>query len=393
MVGTKFDLGQLAETLLFYQNNLILLDRSSLLGLIDAIGLDAILRLVDEFGVKLSYHREAFATLTNNNNGIKIHNFTDVKFGGRSGQKIKSTHEEIEYVINQKFGSTKTARKFAFEIIERTASKTLKQQENIDLINSARNDLLDHTYAEHAARIAISQLAPTAKIPGNLIFRAIDFGADGFMLHSNIDFAATDLEYRRVPGQEGGSISDELLANYIFSARVDAYFASTYMSSYICDNISSELIKRKFFDLIRKTNRDINEIDLFQEHIYPAGMKLREAINAGEITFDEALAVISQAKKFQKWLKGLNPDRKLLSEYLAEVSKENWLGKLPGKAFRWVTMGGLGIVVSALLSPAEGTLTSLGLGALDTFLLDKIFKGWRPDQFVLGPLGNILDTK
>jgi hypothetical protein len=38
-----------------------------------------------------------------------------------------------------------------------------------------------------------------------------------------------------------------------------------------------------------------------------------------------------------------------------------------------------------------GTLAGLGLGAIDTFLVDRLLKGRRPDQFVEGSLTNFIE--
>lgn len=48
-----------------------------------------------------------------------------------------------------------------------------------------------------------------------------------------------------------------------------------------------------------------------------------------------------KGKKFKGWLNGINPDEKLLEQYLAEVSKEDWIAKLSKKSLRWLTMTGV----------------------------------------------------
>jgi hypothetical protein len=96
LTGNRFDLGLLAESLLFYDDILLLLDRGSLQSMLENLDPETILRLIDEFKLKLSYHREMFATLTRTINGISVNNFTDILVGGRPERKIRNYREEIE---------------------------------------------------------------------------------------------------------------------------------------------------------------------------------------------------------------------------------------------------------------------------------------------------------
>jgi hypothetical protein len=44
------------------------------------------------------------------------------------------------------------------------------------------------------------------------------------------------------------------------------------------------------------------------------------------------------------------------------------------------------LAASFLLTPLAGAAVGIGLSAGDYFLLDKVIKGWKPNQFVNGPL-------
>lgn len=390
LTHNKFDLGLLGETLLFYKDVLLLLDRGSLQVLLDVLDKDTIIRLHDEFGLKLSYHRDAFGTLTNTKNGLSVHNFSDFRIGGTNDKKIHSVKEEIEDVILRKCGQDRANRQFAKNLIDRTSSHILKREDAAALIAGARADIADQAYARDAAIATISLLAPSASIDQGWRFRAIDLGNDGFVIDSNIDFSAVNSEYRKVQGQEDGTLNKDLVASYMFSTRADAYFASMYMSGYVCDSISSMLMKRKFLELIRRRERDVQEIDLFQEHLFKDGKNIRLAVNNGNVQFSDLLDTVSKGRKFKAWLANGNPDESLLGEYVSAITQAIWIESLPGKTLRWVTTGGLGIAAGLAFSPFEGALASLGIGAVDTYLVERLLKGWRPDQFVEGNLMNII---
>ena len=154
------------------------------------------------------------------------------------------------------------------------------------LLDAARDDMKDQHYTEFCLRAAISTLIPTVPFDTKWKFGVVDLGNDGFLIDTNVNFAYLDSEYKKVPGQEEGEFTGALIAAYVFGARADfCYFASTYMSGYVCDEISSVLMKRRFTDLIRRKERDAVELDLFQEKILPEGRTVREVINSGERPF------------------------------------------------------------------------------------------------------------
>jgi hypothetical protein len=72
------------------------------------------------------------------------------------------------------------------------------------------------------------------------------------------------------------------------------------------------------------------------------------------------------------------------------VTGVEWAERLPSKTARWAIFTAAGTVASLALTPLVGTAVGLGLTAADTFLVDKLIKGWKPNQFVNGPLREFL---
>jgi hypothetical protein len=113
-----------------------------------------------------------------------------------------------------------------------------------------------------------------------------------------------------------------------------------------------------------------------------------QAINSGERTFQDFLRLLDKSPKFKAWLKGAHPDRGLLSEHHRSISSTSWIESLPAKAIRFVIFNGAGLIADKFVGPAG----SIALGAVDNFLVDKVFKGWRPSQFVEGSLRQFTNT-
>jgi hypothetical protein len=93
-VEKRVDLGLLAETLFFYRNTHLLLDRSSVLALAKALTERDLLELFDRGVVKLSYTQDNFGTVSA---GIAIaHGFVAFRSAGTAeGKKIGNYQDEI----------------------------------------------------------------------------------------------------------------------------------------------------------------------------------------------------------------------------------------------------------------------------------------------------------
>ena len=81
----------------------------------------------------------------------------------------------------------------------------------------------------------------------------------------------------------------------------------------------------------------------------------------------------------------------LVRDYYQETIKDSWVEKLPGKSVRWGIFTGLGLTVDALGAGGLGTVAGVALSAVDSFLADKLIKGWKPHQFVEGDLKSLFD--
>jgi hypothetical protein len=68
----------------------------------------------------------------------------------------------------------------------------------------------------------------------------------------------------------------------------------------------------------------------------------------------------------------------------------DWIDQLPAKPIRWLVFNGIGAATGLAADPLVGTAAGIALNAADTFLLDKLAKGWRPSHFVQGPLSKFI---
>ena len=153
----------------------------------------------------------------------------------------------------------------------------------------------------------------------------------------------------------------------------------------------SSIMKLKYLSMFRRREKSIEEIDLFQD-LHLEGRNLSEVLNRDERTFDEFFQLLDKAGRFKAWLRGVNPDEKLMREYFEAVTRQTWIDKLPTRGVRWIITTGLAAAVEAFYPTGSAMAAAQGLSLADATVLDKILKGWKPDQFVKGPMSDFIGT-
>ncbi len=92
----QLDLGLLAETLLFYQETVLVLDAGTAARMADEVGLDALSRLVSNGYCKISYNRNLLGAQTDTQNGIPVYSLVDFHMSGHINSPGKKWDEERE---------------------------------------------------------------------------------------------------------------------------------------------------------------------------------------------------------------------------------------------------------------------------------------------------------
>jgi hypothetical protein len=227
-------------------------------------------------------------------------------------------------------------------------------------------------------------LVPEIELPEDWTFDVVPVGEE-FLVGTNLDFAEINKHYHKRVPPEHSTINADFLLGFILHAKADAYFAAEYMAEIVTSPISSSIINRTLTQILSTRQKNLNQIEFFQQVHLNNARAVREAINSGERSFADFIELLSRADRFKKWLGDRNPDGTLLEEYYRAVTAYSWIEKLPTKSLRFVftTAGG---VAADLFLPTGGLgmAVGAGLGAVDSLLLDRLLKGWKPNQFVEG---------
>ena len=387
IIANNIDVGLLAETLLFYQRTHIILDYESAVTLVSLIGLESFCRLLKDRHATIGLFSNLLGTETNRDSGLPLHKFVQFRLLEKVQKKF-----DPEAAIHQSFvrhGTDANQARAATNAILRfsTPERTTLSGKNYSLSDLGHSDLLDQRYVDRAARSFIEGKVPGFKVPPN--WRFVPHAQDGgtrFFIETNYDFAEINRALARFNTNE--AVYEGNVLTDIFDVRADMFFASKHMSEMVTSPARSNTLAAKFDGLTLRRDRHQQDIDLFSE-IQLEGRSLRESLNKGERSFAEFLDLLDKAAKFKGWLADADPEKGLIKEYNDAVTKDTWVDKIPAKLLRFVSITGAGLALDALVGGGAG-VAGIAIGFADTMLLDRMLKGWRPNQFV-GRLADFTD--
>ena len=204
-----------------------------------------------------------------------------------------------------------------------------------------------------------------------------------------------------------GRFNIEVTTNQRLS-RQRLLFINSHISSYIetmstlpiYSNLSSEIFadeqvsfrtRSKINTVVNRFNKSQNTIQNFQEVFLNEAKNIKQVIDSQERSFIEFIQVYEKSYEFREWIADQSADANLLREYYLSVTSDSWFERLPNKMARWALFTGLGLGIDALGAGGIGLATGITLGAFDTFLLDKLLHGWKPNQFIDRELRGFLE--
>jgi hypothetical protein len=134
----------------------------------------------------------------------------------------------------------------------------------------------------------------------------------------------------------------------------DTFFAAHYMAELITTEMSSEIIKLKHYDWLRRGEASRTEIDLFTEVASDKFPSIRDAIMTGNRSMADFLKLLDRAEKFKSWLQATNPDEGLLNAYFDEATKDTWASKISTKIIKLALLNIAGLGIEVLMPTGVG---------------------------------------
>lgn len=366
------DIGALVECMLFYEKVSVIADRNVLVQIMNYFGIDRVLMLIDE----------GFLNIVFSEAHIGIHRASEINSNIFTTCVIATPQfayeERLREILIRLTGKSGKGRRIAKKYQDRMHFIGL---DNI-VTEGASKSILDNEYFNSATKIVIKNLVPEISDISGLEFYT-EKTNEGILINSNLDFVAVnEMYHRRMSKQEYGSITYPLIMSYVAGLEIELHYASLNASELLTNNLNTELSGKKIDYLLYRSTKSKTCLNNFEEFVFNSSMSIRESVNSNSIDLDDLVHVLQRSKKFKKWVIGVDPDIDLAKSYYEEVAKEGAFDKLPGKTFRWSMFTGAGIVADALGTGGAGFVAGLALGALDTFYIDNLISGWKPNSFI-----------
>jgi hypothetical protein len=250
---------------------------------------------------------------------------------------------------------------------------------------SILNALTDKRATNDIAKAIIRSVAPNYAEIDQARFE-IDQSKQGLVVITDIDFARVNDEYHRIVPPEHSTINQAHVISRLQSAYATAYFAGSLESEIAVSEGGRVICAKTINAVVNRSEINVNQVEKFLDVTLGDGRAIREAINSGEVKFSSILKLLEEADKFRCWIAKQPANADLLRAFYQETIKDSWAEKLPAKPIRFSVFTALGLAADAVITGGLGTLAGIGMGAVDSFLVDRLIKGWKPHQFVKGSL-------
>ena len=418
-----FDVGIVAEAILYYRSVHLLVDYVELFNLllqIGILGLEALL-FIPHF--RLEFLAQGVG-VTRDFDGpgsscqFGLLQFGNPKFGTEPREVLISVL--IPFLRGDR-RRLKTATLLAERIVLVDLNSAVGKCGPDDILRWARLDLDDSAYVNKIALLELAKVLPNLKIQSEWDLRVLREDTK-FSVQTNLPFnhlnemarkddndgliggfrLSSDVEPQRLtqghrtdwsvsaPLKDATSnITIDVLVGAVLGNRLNLSLAAMRESEMAVSPVGSEMLAAKLSAVAETFAHQLSGIELFEKASVEGGRSIREAVNAGDMTLADIAKLAGAADRFRNWAQGLPPDKELVSQYIREMSSVDWLERLPVKIMRFCLFTGAGILSEMIIPSGIGTAAGVALGAGDAFFLKRLIGGWNPSQFVNGPLQRV----
>lgn len=366
------DIGLLLEALLFYKKIFVVADTSILRQLLRTFDFDCLNEIIDRGILEILYTETYTAIHTNHQpNGIEFHSPTIFS----SPQHTFPV--EIRKICTEHAGKEGKGRRCA----RRLEQKIKVVNHDPSIPEGAKEMLLNNDFLSRSVPELLKAYVPEIGDSHGMLFKT-ENSEKGIVVATNIDFEKVNTFYHKRIQPSHSSFTPALILAHLYDIETDLYFSSRQLSEIATTPVATKLISAKLEYLARRCSKSAIQKDAFQDFVFKDNKSIREGYNSGQIDLKTVMKIIYDADRFKSWLTKQDIDSDLIKEYYKEITKNSFIDHLPGKSLRWSIFTGLGIASDVFITGGLGTVAGVSLSMLDAFVLDKLIKGWRPNQFV-----------
>ena len=379
LLGPPIDLGFLAEAMIFYKEVHVVADPGMLTYLVRTLGPDSLKAALSDGLLKVSFLESLLGVQTiTDTKGRQEHRLVSIK------SPKTSLEPYLEAEVTQLTGKRGKSRRKATGIARLISKMPVAAVE----AQASAIDFHDPDFCLAAAKAVLIHIAPGFQLPAAPFFRTNSNG-ELFTVETNINIPEASVLHRAlIPDSE--PLTEARILIDIFNAGTDLRLAARLSSEMAVSPETSAIAQIRLSQVLYRSRVNEAELRGFQEWVFEDGRAISEAVNSRHRNFDDVLKVAAAARKFKEWIGTIPEDGNFRREYLRSVHELDWIDKLPPKSLRWILFTLAGALLGCLPPPIGG-IAVVASGATDTFLFDNLVKGWKPNQFVQGPLRSFVE--
>lgn len=351
--------GILCESLIFYQESILIVDPGSFIELINYCGYNNLTELIRSGQLKIDFNHHSLGAGNVKDNLFIISSFSSDKH--KKSNVIKSS-------IEKQFG----------------------------------RNIQSHNMSKHLSRIIgnheystgfIDLLKKELDNPENLI-SALTIESKGKLTKDNVKLNIEQVNSGMYNIES--NIDNETIRNAAFlivTGAGEIYDAKSNNSELVTNNKISSYTENKINRLIEKRIKNEKQIKSFHEIVLPEFYDLKGTINAGNQEFNDFMELWRVATAFKEWLRDEPPNVEILTAYIRKISEKTWLDKIPAKNVRWLIFASIGTLLGGGIGGATGIAATLAIDYFDDLLLDSLLNNWKPNQYIEGDYKDFLNLR
>jgi hypothetical protein len=387
--GGLVDAGLVAESLIYYGRVRLVLNGSTIAGLVHGLGCDLFAELTTGGLLDVTLQREQSATLTlPTPMGLTIQ-YAIVGHGGKQGGQIDD-QGFIELNLQRASNKAGWSRRLARRLVQKAERLDMSQPGpcGVTIPNAACGDLANSALVQTLVSEVLRAKVPAFTLPQGWYLRLTPHPGGGYIVHTNLDMASIERLYlEQYPDMKVFGFGD--LLGIVVGMHEELFVQCAYSADLQTSPLLSSALRIRIDAAIERATRQRQQLDRFQEALMPNGRSLREAVNAGEVDFRAVLKLHRQREKFSDWVRRQPPDTDLLRAYFDELNHTSLLDHLQPRWKRFLLFTGLPTALGMTILP---THEAVELGLVANVLADRLYEkfadGWKPNQFV----GRIYNT-
>jgi len=370
--GPLIDAGALAESLIFYGKVKVVGNTGILKGLTRCIPPFELRSLLRSGRLEIYYLGDQIGVSSREiGNGTELHDLV----------RFSSPNHTIETIAAKSFEDA-AGRTGPAILGAREFESLIQKFDHFDFDQASIVEMLTNKVrANETAKAVLQSVAPQYKEAYPIRFE-IDKTDQGLVVATDIDFTKVNEEYHKLVPPEHSSISQAHIISAIQSAYEKAFFAGSLDSEIAVAESEQAVFSKTINEVIGHWNANSEQVQQFIGLTLGTGRAIREAVNSGEVRFSSILELLDNSDRFRDWIADQPADTNLLAAFYDEITKDSWVDKLPLKTIRFSIFTGLGYAIDAIGAGGLGTVAGMGVNAVDSFLVDRLIKGWKPHQFV-----------